>query len=32
METLLIVVGVIVVAGVAVWLFIFEPRRKIYDL
>jgi hypothetical protein len=32
METFFIALGVIVLAGVAVWLFVFEPRRKIYDL
>jgi hypothetical protein len=32
MDTLLIVFGGIVLAGFAVWLFVFEPRRKIYDL
>jgi cbb3-type cytochrome oxidase subunit 3 len=32
METFFIAIGVIVLVCVAVWLFIFEPRRKIYDL
>jgi hypothetical protein len=32
METFFIVIGVIALAAVAVWLFVFEPRRKIYDL
>jgi hypothetical protein len=32
METFLIVLGAIVLGAVAVWLFVFEPRRKIYDL
>ena len=31
METLFITLGAIVLVCVAVWLFIFEPRRKIYD-
>jgi hypothetical protein len=32
METFFITLGVIVLACIAVWLFVFEPRRKIYDL
>jgi hypothetical protein len=30
-ETFFIVLGVIALAGVCIWLFVFEPRRKIYD-
>jgi len=30
-ETFFIVVGAIALAGVCIWLFVFEPRRKIYD-
>jgi hypothetical protein len=31
METLLIVLGLVAMAGVCVFLFVIEPRRKIYD-
>jgi hypothetical protein len=31
METLAIVLGVVALAGVSFFLFILEPRRKIYD-
>ena len=31
METFLIALGVFVIAGVVVFLFVIEPRRKIYD-
>jgi hypothetical protein len=31
MDTLLITLGVFALAGVFVFLFIIEPRRKIYD-
>jgi hypothetical protein len=31
METFFIALGVVVLAGIAIWLFVFEPRRKIYD-
>ncbi len=31
METFFIVLGVIAVSGIAFWLFVIEPRRKIYD-
>jgi hypothetical protein len=31
METFYIIVGVIAAGGFCVWLFVFEPRRKIYD-
>jgi len=31
METFFIVIGVIVAAAVIFWLFVMEPRRKIYD-
>ena len=31
METFLIALGVFVIAGAVVFLFIIEPRRKIYD-
>jgi hypothetical protein len=31
METIFIVLGVIALGGFCVWLFGFEPRRKIYD-
>jgi hypothetical protein len=31
METFFIVLGVIALAGVCILLFVFEPRRKIYD-
>jgi hypothetical protein len=32
METFFIVLGVIALSGVCVFLFVIEPRRKIYDL
>jgi hypothetical protein len=31
METFLIVLAVVAMAGVAFFLFVIEPRRKIYD-
>ena len=31
MEIFLIVLAVIAAGGACVWLFLFEPRRKIYD-
>jgi hypothetical protein len=31
METLLITLGVIAGAAIVFWLFVLEPRRKIYD-
>jgi hypothetical protein len=31
METFYIALGIIALAGVSVFLFIIEPRRKIYD-
>jgi hypothetical protein len=31
METLLIVLGVIAGIALVFWLFVLEPRRKIYD-
>jgi hypothetical protein len=31
METLLIVLGLAAMAGICVFLFVIEPRRKIYD-
>jgi hypothetical protein len=31
METLYIALGVIVAVVVVFWLFVLEPRRKIYD-
>ena len=31
MEAFLIVIGVVVCVGVVVFLFVIEPRRKIYD-
>jgi hypothetical protein len=31
METFLIVLTVIALSGICFWLFIIEPRRKIYD-
>jgi hypothetical protein len=31
METLYIAIGLVVAAVVVVWLFVIEPRRKIYD-
>ena len=31
METFLIAIGVVVGVGVLVFLFVIEPRRKIYD-
>jgi hypothetical protein len=31
METFLITIGVIVFVGAVVFLFVVEPRRKIYD-
>ena len=32
METFFIALAVIVLGGACVWLFVFEPRRKIDDL
>ena len=32
METFFIVLAVVAMAGVCVFLFVIEPRRKIYDL
>jgi hypothetical protein len=32
METILIALGLVGLAGVAIFLFVIEPRRKIYDL
>jgi hypothetical protein len=32
METFYIALGLIGLAGVCVFLFVIEPRRKIYDL
>jgi hypothetical protein len=31
METVFIAIGIGVLVCVAIWLFVFEPRRKIYD-
>jgi hypothetical protein len=31
METFLIAIGVITLVGVVVFLFVIEPRRKIYE-
>ena len=31
METLYIVMAIAAMSGVCVWLFVVEPRRKIYD-
>ena len=31
METFFIALAVMVMGGACVWLFVFEPRRKIYD-
>ena len=31
METILIALGIVALAGVCVFLFVIEPRRKIYD-
>jgi len=31
METLFTALGLIVAAAVVFWLFVLEPRRKIYD-
>jgi hypothetical protein len=30
-ETLLIVLGLAAMAGICIFLFVLEPRRKIYD-
>jgi hypothetical protein len=32
METFFIGLAIIAMSGVCVWLFVIEPRRKIYDL
>jgi len=32
MATFFITLAVIAAVGVVVWLFVIEPRRKIYDL
>jgi hypothetical protein len=32
METFFITLAVIALSGLALWLFVIEPRRKIYDL
>ena len=32
METFFIALAAIAMGGACVWLFVFEPRRKIYDL
>jgi hypothetical protein len=31
METFLTVLAVIAMSGICFWLFLIEPRRKIYD-
>ena len=31
METFFIVLAVLALGGACIWLFVFEPRRKIYD-
>jgi hypothetical protein len=31
METIFITLAVIGMSGICLWLFIIEPRRKIYD-
>ena len=31
MDTFLITLAVIAMSGICFWLFIIEPRRKIYD-
>lgn len=31
METFFIALGIVALAGVCVFLFVIEPRRKIYD-
>jgi len=32
METFFIALAVVAMSSVCVWLFVIEPRRKIYDL
>jgi hypothetical protein len=32
MDTILIALGLMALAGVFIFLFVIEPRRKIYDL
>jgi len=31
METFFITIAVIALSGICFWLFIIEPRRKVYD-